>query len=111
MSEAAKVSLEDVRRVAELAHLELSSEEETRMQRDLSAILGHVNQLQELDTAAVAPLAQIGELFAEPAGLAGDLSADLRSDSPRPSLDHETVLAGAPAGDGVYFKVPKVIER
>jgi aspartyl-tRNA(Asn)/glutamyl-tRNA(Gln) amidotransferase subunit C len=115
MSEAAKVSLEDVRRVAELAHLELSSEEEARMQRDLSAILEHVNQLKELDTAAVAPLAQIAELFAAPAGLPSDLSpdrdADLRVDTTRPSLDHDTVLASAPAGDGVYFKVPKVIER
>jgi aspartyl-tRNA(Asn)/glutamyl-tRNA(Gln) amidotransferase subunit C len=115
MSEAAKVLLEDVRRVAELAHLELSSEEESRMQRDLSAILGHVNQLNALDTTAVAPLAQIAELFATPSGLAGDpsvdLGANLRADAPRPSLDHATVLASAPAGDGVYFKVPKVIER
>ena len=111
MSEAAKVSLEDVRRVAELAHLELGSEEEARMQRDLSAILEHVNQLNELDTSAVAPLAQIAELFAESSGLPSDLSLDLRADLPRPSLSHETVLASAPAGDGVYFKVPKVIER
>ena len=45
MSQTSGVSLEDVRRVAELANLELTSEEEPRMQRDLNAILGHIAQL------------------------------------------------------------------
>ena len=44
------VTIEDVRRVAELANLELTAEEEPRMQRDLNAILGHIAQLNELDT-------------------------------------------------------------
>ena len=39
MSERASVTIDDVRRVAELANLELTSEEEPRMQRDLNAIL------------------------------------------------------------------------
>ena len=42
MSEAGMVSVEEVRRVAELANLELTSEEEPRMQHDLNAILGHI---------------------------------------------------------------------
>ena len=47
MSEQAGVTIEDVRRVAELANLELTAEEEPRMQRDLNAILGHIDQLNE----------------------------------------------------------------
>ncbi len=107
MAENQTVTLEDVRRVAELANLELTSDEETRMLRDLSAILGHVQQLNTLDTAAVEPLTQIAELLS---GAEGTRTA-LREDEIRPSLDREPVLAGAPSADATYFKVPKVIER
>ena len=57
------VTIEDVRRVAELANLELTAEEEPRMQRDLNAILGHIAQLNELDTAGVPAMAQVGEML------------------------------------------------
>lgn len=107
MTERDAVSLEDVRRVAELAQLELTSDEETRMQRDLSAILGYVQQLNELDTDAVEPLAQISELLHG----AEQENASLREDGVRASLDHKRVMASAPAADESYFKVPKVIER
>jgi len=107
MAENQAVTLEDVRRVAELANLELTSDEESRMLRDLGAILGHVQQLNALDTAAVEPLAQIAELLT---GVEGRAAA-LRVDEIRPSLDREPVLAGAPSADSTYFKVPKVIER
>jgi aspartyl/glutamyl-tRNA(Asn/Gln) amidotransferase C subunit len=56
------VSLEQVRRVAELANLELTPEEEPRMQRDLNAILEHIAQLNELDTKDVQAMAQVGEM-------------------------------------------------
>ncbi len=42
MREQTSVTIDDVRRVAELANLELTAEEEPRMQRDLNAILGHI---------------------------------------------------------------------
>ena len=58
----AKVTVEDVERVAELAHLELAPEETERMLRDLNAILDYVAELNELDTSGVAPLAQASEL-------------------------------------------------
>jgi aspartyl-tRNA(Asn)/glutamyl-tRNA(Gln) amidotransferase subunit C len=104
MSDSATVSVEDVRRVAELASLELTSEEETRMLRDLNAILGHVSQLNELDTSAVAPMAQVSEVI-------GDSQTITRPDEVRPSLDRGRVMASAPETDGAFFKVPKVIER
>ena len=107
MTERDAVSLEDVRRVAELAQLELTSEEETRMQRDLSAILGYVQQLNELDTATVEPLAQISELLHG----AEQENGSLRADEVRASLERSRVMASAPVADESYFKVPKVIER
>jgi|ERR1700739_2686251 len=101
----AKVTLQDVERVAELAHLELTADETQSMLHDLNAILDHVAQLNELDTSSVAPLAQINELQ----GTGGESS--LRKDAVRPSLDRAAVMSEAPETDNVFFKVPKVIER
>lgn len=108
MSKHAEVAIEDVRRVAELANLELTAEEEPRMQRDLNAILGHVAQMDELDTVGVPAMAQVGEMLGGQAYLQGET---LRLDAVRPSLDRAAVMAAAPETDGRFFKVPKVIER
>ncbi len=101
---AAKVTVEDVERVAELAHLELAPEETERMLRDLNAILDYVAELNELDTSGVAPLAQVSEL--ENAAV-----AVTRADVVEPSLKRAGVMPQAPETDQVFFKVPKVIER
>ena len=108
MREQAGVTIEDVRRVAELANLELTAEEEPRMRRDLNAILGHIAQLNELDTKDVPAMAQVGEMLGGNVDSAG---APLRADVVRPSLDRTAVMACAPESDGRFFKVPKVIER
>jgi aspartyl-tRNA(Asn)/glutamyl-tRNA(Gln) amidotransferase subunit C len=108
MKEHAGVTIEDVRRVAELANLELTEEEEPRMQRDLNAILGHIAQLNELDTAGVPAMAQVSEILG---GVADTTGISLRADAVRPSLDRAVVMAEAPESDGRFFKVPKVIER
>ncbi len=99
-----RVAAEDVRRVAELAYLELTPEEETRMGRDLNAILGYIAQLNELDTSRVEPMAQVAEVL-------GNQPGSPRADAPHPSLPREAVMVAAPETDGVFFKVPKVIER
>ncbi len=99
----AKVTVEDVERVAELAHLELKPDETTRMLTDLNAILDYVAELNELSTAGVEPLAQVSEL--------GDFVCEPRLDALEPSLPRAVVMAEAPETDGVFFKVPKVIER
>jgi aspartyl-tRNA(Asn)/glutamyl-tRNA(Gln) amidotransferase subunit C len=101
----AKVTVEDVERVAELAHLELKPEETPRMLGDLNAILDYVAELNELNTAGVAPLAQVSELK-NAAGV-----SVLRDDLLLPSLDRAEVMSQAPETDQVFFKVPKVIER
>ena len=99
-----KVSVEDVQRVAELAHLELTPEETTGMQRDLNAILDYVAELNELDTKGVVPLAQVSEL--------ADAGPSVpRPDQLEPSLNRAAVMPEAPETDQVFFKVPKVIER
>jgi len=102
------VSVEEVRRVAELANLELTTEEEPRMQRDLNAILGYIAQLSEVDTTGVEPMAQVGDVL----GASKDFDGGaLRADVVVPSTDRRAVMACAPESDGRFFKVPKVIER
>jgi aspartyl-tRNA(Asn)/glutamyl-tRNA(Gln) amidotransferase subunit C len=101
----AKVTVADVERVAELANLELELDESRSMVHDLNAILDHVAQLNELDTTGVMPLAQVNEL----GGAAGP--AVLRPDTVIASLDRAVVMPQAPDTDGIFFRVPKVIER
>lgn len=104
----ARVSLDDVRHVADLANLELTAAELPRMARDLDAVLGYIDQLGELNTVEVPPMAQVSEaLGLEPARF----GETLRRDEVRPSLDRALVMAEAPETDGRFFKVPKVIER
>jgi aspartyl-tRNA(Asn)/glutamyl-tRNA(Gln) amidotransferase subunit C len=95
------LSREDVRRIARLARLTLSPEEEARFQDQLSAVLGYVEQLGELDLEGVEPMTH---------ALASGEAAPLRVDEPRPCLDPEEALANAPAREGTWFKVPRILE-
>jgi len=104
-----RVTLDEVRRVAELAQLALTEEEQTEMLHDLNSILGHVARMNELDTADVPAMAQLGDVLQR--GENAGRGEALRGDTVRPSLDRKTVMATAPESDGIYFKVPKVIER
>ena len=100
-----KVTEKEVDYVADLASLELTPEERTRMVRDLNSILEYVDTLSELDTSNVAPMAQVMA-----AGI-NELGYARREDALRPSLPHEDALRNSPAGHADFFKVPKVIER
>ncbi|HEX9242507.1 MAG TPA: Asp-tRNA(Asn)/Glu-tRNA(Gln) amidotransferase subunit GatC [Anaeromyxobacter sp.] len=95
------LSLEEVRRIAGLARLRLSAEEERTFAEQLSAILDHVRQLEELDVSGVEPMTH--------ALAAGEVPA-LRPDANRPGLPAEEALAQAPAREGTCFKVPRIIE-
>ena len=92
-----------VRAIAELANLQLSAGELHRLSHDLSQVLTHIEQLNELDTSNVEPMAQV--LFD------ADETATLREDVPRAPLSNEEALANAPLSGAGYYKVPKVIER
>jgi aspartyl-tRNA(Asn)/glutamyl-tRNA(Gln) amidotransferase subunit C len=95
------LSLEDVRRIASLARLKLSPEEEQLFAGQLSAILDYVRQLEELDVSGVEPMTH---------ALAAGEPPPLRPDQVQESLDPEKALAGAPAREGTAFQVPRIIE-
>jgi len=97
------LSEDEVRYVADLANLRLSDGEVHRMSQDLGHILTHIEQLNELDTKNVEPMAQV--LFN------ADETATLRSDVIRAPLSNADALANAASSGAGYFKVPRVIER
>jgi aspartyl-tRNA(Asn)/glutamyl-tRNA(Gln) amidotransferase subunit C len=95
------LTLDEVRRVAALARLKLSAEEEQLFAGQLSAILDHVRELEALDVSGVPPMTH---------ALAEGEAVALRPDTLVPGLTPEEALANAPAREGTFFKVPRIIE-
>jgi len=81
--------------VARLARLELAESEIEPMARELSAVLDHIERINELDLADVPPTSHVVEV-----------SGALRADEPRPCLPREVALAQAPAVEQGGFLVP-----
>lgn len=92
------ISREEVDHVAMLARLGLTDEEKVTLQAQLSSILEYMRALNEVDTSAIAPTAQVIPL-----------KNIMRADVARPSLPAEDVLANAPEREGEFFRVPPVI--
>lgn len=83
-----------------LARLGLEPGDEEFYAGQLSGILGHIDRLQQLDTNAIPPTAQVVEVTNE-----------LRDDDPRPCLMQEQALANAPAAHDGFFRVPSIQEE
>jgi aspartyl-tRNA(Asn)/glutamyl-tRNA(Gln) amidotransferase subunit C len=105
-----KVTDKDVAYVAGLANLELTSDERTRMVRDLNNILDYIDRLNELDTSEVPPMAHTSAPLNRDKPNT-DAARAMREDNTRLSLPHEAAMQNAPQTDGTYFEVPKVIDR
>lgn len=93
------LSRDDVKRIAELARLELTHDELDLFTRQLGDILTYVEQIRALDTAGVAPTSQVLNLPVD------------RDDEPRPTLSRGELLGNAPdaALEAGLFKVPRVL--
>lgn len=88
-----------VLRLEKLARLQLSEEEREVIQEDLNKILVMVDKLKEIDTDNIEPLVYMNE----------EINV-LREDIVRNQTPRKDALRNAPAEDGTYFKVPKVIK-
>lgn len=93
-----RLTLADVDHVAALARLGLDPSEKERLRDQLSSILGHIAALEDLDTAAIPPTAQVVEV-----------TNVLRPDEVRPSLAPESFLANAPRRSGDFFEVHAIL--
>ena len=92
------LSREDVQHVASLARLGLSDEEIETMREQLSSILGHIEVMNQLDTEAIPPTAQVIEL-----------QNVLREDSVRESLPQDVIMRMAPAARNGFVAVSEVL--
>ncbi|HTR47120.1 MAG TPA: Asp-tRNA(Asn)/Glu-tRNA(Gln) amidotransferase subunit GatC [Verrucomicrobiae bacterium] len=104
-----KISREDVKKVADLAHLGLSPAEIDQYREQLDAILTYVDKLKELDVSAVEPMAQV--LHGAPGSSTQDEHPELREDALQPCEVARPVLAQAADSEGRFFRVPRVIDR
>lgn len=92
------IDLEQVRKVALLARLELTETEEQQFTEQLNGILDYVQQLSELNTDNI-----------EPTTRAIELSNITRQDALAPFEDRESILDIAPDREDDFFKVPKIL--
>ena len=93
------VSSEQVRHIAKLARIQMSDDELARLEPELNAIIGWVEQLAEVNTDGVEPLTAVI-----------DQKLRLREDAVTDGDCRDAVLANAPEAQHGFFAVPKVIE-
>lgn len=92
----------DVKKIAALAHLEITDEEVELYTPQMANIVAYVEQLNELDTEETE--VSIGGLTAE-----GEATMTSREDVPHESLGQKKALEEAPAAVAGHFQVPKVL--
>jgi len=93
------LTIEEVKKIAYLARMHLTSEEEERYAGQLSAILDYAQRLQEVDTSHIPPTASVLPL-----------NAPLRADEVRPSTPRDLILSNAPSEEEGMFRVPPVLD-
>ena len=92
------ISAEDVRKVAQLARLDLPNEKINTYAEQLEPILDYVGQLQSIDTTDVAPTTRAVEVVNV-----------TRADKVDPTAVREDILEQAPNREGDFYRVPKII--
>ncbi len=94
------ISLEQTRKIARLARLALTDAELAKAQLELSAVIGYVERLRELDLEGVEPLAGVSGAISE-----GEL------DEPGQMLPIEALASMGPAMQGRFLAIPKVLDE
>lgn len=93
------VDVDTVKRVARLARIAVTDEDAARMEGELNAILGFVEQLQEVDVSTVAPMTSVIPT-----------TMKMREDSVSDGARADDIVANAPESEKNFFLVPKVVE-
>jgi aspartyl-tRNA(Asn)/glutamyl-tRNA(Gln) amidotransferase subunit C len=93
------LTLDDVRRVARLARLELTDDEAAVQLRSINELMERFESLRELDVEGIEPTAH-----------SAPINNVLREDAASPSLPRDEALAGAPDAREGCFAVPLILE-
>jgi len=91
------ITIKDVEHVAKLARLELTEEEKAKYAKQLGDVLMYVEQMNEVDTSNVKPLAH-----------SVDFCNVMREDKIHYDCTKEALMKNAPEEENGYFKVPKI---
>jgi aspartyl-tRNA(Asn)/glutamyl-tRNA(Gln) amidotransferase subunit C len=94
-----KLTLEEVKYIADLARLQLTDDEMARYAEQLSDILDYAARLQSIDTSGISPTERVSS--------AGNV---LRKDESRPGLSQQELLDNAPETEKGQFRVPPILE-
>tara|TARA_B100001996_G_C18438276_1_gene507341 strand:- start:107 stop:403 length:297 start_codon:yes stop_codon:yes gene_type:complete len=95
------ITKEEIKKIASLAKIDISNDELDNYSNQISKILEYMSVLEEVDTSKVDDSSN--SIF--------EKNQFLREDKVEKSLNREEVMKLAPESDGVYFRVPKVIEE
>ena len=94
-----KITEDEARHIVKLARLSLSEDELLTYSGQLNTIIGHVEQLNKLDTIGIEPTSHVLPI-----------TNVIRDDAHTPSLSNEEVLKNAPDPADNFYRVPKIIE-
>ena len=100
MSKKNKISEQEVRKIAELSRLSLSSDELKKRTEDMNNILNYMDTLNEIDTDNVEELYNVN-----------DMSNTLRDDTFEKSLEKKDVLKNSPSSNDDYIEVPLTVKK
>ena len=100
MSKKNKISEQEVRKIAELSRLSLSSDELKKRTEDMNNILNYMDTLNEIDTDNVEELYNVN-----------DMSNPLRDDTFEQSLEKKDVLKNSPSSNDDYIEVPLTVKK
>ena len=100
MSKKNKVSEQEVKKIAELSKLSLTSEELKKRTEDMNNILNYMDTLNEINTENVEELYNVN-----------DIKNSLREENFESSLDKKDVLANSPSSNSDYVEVPLTVKK
>ena len=100
MSKKNKISEQEVKKIAELSRLSLSSDELKKRTEDMNNIIDYMDTLNEIDTDNVDELYNVH-----------DMNNALRDDSFEESLDKKDVLKNSPSSNEDYIEVPLTVKK
>jgi len=93
------INKDTIKKISKLARISVTNEETDRLEKDLNAIIKFVEQLKELNTDKIAPIASVS-----------DQTLTMNKDEIKKINEKEEILKNAPEKNSNYYVVPKVIE-
>ena len=93
------INKDTIKKISKLARISVTNEETDRLEKDLNSIIKFVEQLKELNTDKIAPIASVS-----------DQTLTMNKDEIKKINEKEEILKNAPEKNSNYYIVPKVIE-